>query len=149
MSYQGFIDEDYVGDVGTNGGIGLWGEWVDLLDAEKYGTLVHLREYGHAGPTADLLADLERALKEDPPKSRWVLSVAQNMASLLRGKEGEVFILSDGVAGGEEAQEMSTRAGPDPGGRAREAVRALYDAMERELRERLDAKKGPEPPLAK
>lgn len=93
MSIYANLDTDEQVQFASNKG---WSDviaWVDGLDKDDFGELIHLADHGWSQEIEALREQLEKALKASPEKS-----VATTARALLDAIEtGDVVIISDGT----------------------------------------------------
>jgi hypothetical protein len=96
--------------IASNEGYGDFGDWVDGLDLKKYGELVHLYEHGWCQDVADLIGQVDAAIKDDAPKSADVMDVAKTLQQFLDGEQdATVVTITDGLGDKEDAEEKSIK----------------------------------------
>lgn len=76
--------------------------WIDTLDADAYGELVHLREYGWSQNIGTLSAQLTAAVVGSSPEDKTVISTLKELQDSLKGEDGNVVSISDGMVKYEE-----------------------------------------------
>lgn len=120
MSYQGYFDRAFGGDVASNSGWSDFCRWADDLPFDE---LAHLVHHGYATEPDGLADELRDALAEHVPPAD-VASTAQGILLLLARwpDDAESFIISDGLGSGEDADQPSA---------ARDMAIVLRDTNER------------------
>lgn len=107
--------------IASNQGYADLAAWIESLDHEKYGELVHLYEHGWSQEPALVAAQLESAAKAFPPRATDVTATIEGLAGSI-DRECVVVSITDGLGPIDESKDD---APPNDGGEKREKARQL------------------------
>jgi hypothetical protein len=114
MSIYATFDDDLDDDeIASNDGWSQFLDWVDGLDLQTYGEVVHLAEHGWCQDLPTLETQLAQALAQSPPEPE-TRTVAEGLLALVKARgEKEILLITDGT-GPEDDDEASAESPPEP-----------------------------------
>lgn len=109
MSYSIQIGAEGFEQIASNAGYAAFGDWVESLDLEKYGELIHLYEWGWSQNLDDLQSQIVAAENDDAPDEE---SVSETLAGIVeiiesRPEDAVVATITGGISEGEDDEESA------------------------------------------
>lgn len=113
MSYSIGIGTEDIQPLASVAGWRELSEWCDTLDAATYPKLIGLTEWAVCEGLDDLKAEIEAALRDDPPDADIAATLSDLVDILHEDHESDVCFVTDGQTKSEDVGEWDS--GPDAG----------------------------------
>lgn len=110
MSLYAALDTDTDGgtQVATNTGWGEFIDWTQDLDAEKFGEVIHLADYGWSQSIDELKTQLESAVNEHDVSSDDLRDVIDGLLQIIdEAKDAGAIVVTDGFGPSEITHEST------------------------------------------